>query len=137
MKATDLMIGDWVMSLREDHSGEYCQVIDISHHDTVLLEYHRTNYYTNIEHIKPISITEEVLKKNGFMEIEEGYYKWDSHGDDEESEVHYEVVRVYLDSKITANVKSLNICEFNGIVNYVHELQHALRLCEIDKEIEL
>lgn len=69
MKANELMIGDWVLSLKEDHSGEFGQVIDISHHDTVLLEYHRTNYYTDIENIQPIPITAEILEANGFYKV--------------------------------------------------------------------
>lgn len=70
MRANELMIDDWVKSLKEDHSGEYGQVIDIDHHDTVLLEYQCVNYYTDVEHIEPIPITPEILTANGFEKKE-------------------------------------------------------------------
>ncbi len=122
MRANELMIDDWVKSLKEDHSGEYGQVIDIDHHDTVLLEYQCVNYYTDVEHIEPIPITPEILTANGFEKKENHsgchYANYIDH-----SPVYAEQtigdqweIDIYQNGKI-------EMC-----VRYVHELQHILRL---------
>lgn len=127
MKKNELMIGDWVKSLKEDHSGEYGQVIDIDHHDTVLLEYQCVNYYTDVEHIEPIPLTPEILEKNGFTRYGQVYanlQQWvGKFGDKRKSFVQ----------DIRTGEWGMN----DVWINYVHELQHVLKLCKIEKEIEL
>lgn len=127
MKKNELMIGDWVKSLKEDHSGEYGQVIDIDHHDTVLLEYQCVNYYTDVEHIEPIPLTPEILEKNGFTRYGQVYanlQQWvGKFGDKRKSFVQ--------------DIRTGEWVMNDVWINYVHELQHVLKLCKIEKEIEL
>lgn len=127
MESSELMIGDWVKSLKEDHSGEYGQVIDIDHHNTVLLEYKCVNYYTDVEHIEPIPLTTEILEKNGFTRYGQVYanlQQWvGKFGDKRKSFVQ----------DIRTGEWGMN----DVWINYVHELQHILKLCKIEKEIEL
>ena len=127
MKSSELMIGDWVKSLKEDHSGEYGQVIDIDHHDTVLLEYQCVNYYTDVEHIEPIPLTTEILEKNGFTRYGQVYanlQQWvGKFGDKRKSFVQ--------------DIRTGELGMNDVWINYVHELQHVLKLCKIEKEIEL
>lgn len=90
------------------------------------------NYYA-AKDVTPIPLTSDILKKNGF-----GYTEGD------EYLTHYylgeECYCANMDLHIGSNNKGgfwLNTYgdEIHGI-KYVHELQHALRICGIDKEIE-
>jgi hypothetical protein len=72
------------------------------------------NKHSDIELIEPIPLTPEILKKNGWEERPKGY-------------VFYK--------KLCKNTFVVNAADIQ--IKYVHELQHALRLCEIEKEIIL
>ncbi len=72
--------------------------------------------------IQPIPLTPEILEKNGFSEN----YR--------EEDLSY--------AQSCGDVIGIHIYGTNGLMEemyfkYVHELQHALRLCGIEKEIEL
>lgn len=85
------------------------------------------------ESIEPIPLTPEILEKNGFAEtIWNGKDAWTYRNEQNQNQylcidgrdggsMHFGYLG--LDSKIT--------------LLYVHELQHALRLCGIEKEITL
>jgi hypothetical protein len=76
------------------------------------------------EDVKPIPLTLEILEKNGFTKHAYGfsfqYLKLDGNLRNDDT--------VYF--TITISGKDITI-------DYVHQLQHALRLCGIKKEIEL
>lgn len=124
MKATDLMIGDYV----EITGKGACRVKHInwpSQHEEMDAKMH------------PIPLTPEILEKNG-METKDGdeFILFDNSKIDTTGE--YVIIRYY------AKVCRLWICKGNVVENeihidcqYVHELQHALKLCGIDKEIVL
>ena len=77
--------------------------------------------------VTPIPITPEILGKNGFEYNEEKYLLtcW--------------VGNSFID--YDGNTRYFMIVNkgrtYEGEIQYVHELQHALRLCKIDKKIEL
>ena len=136
MKANELMLGDWVKSLKEDHSGEYAQVIDIDHHDTVLLEYQCVNYYTDVEHIEPIPITPEILENNGFTHSfgDSDFYDYEEW----EKKVDDKTIRVIKDCDgCFCRVDDDKLTHSMGIAPYVHIMQHIIRIGEIEKTIEL
>lgn len=75
--------------------------------------------------LEPIPITPEVLEKNDWEERPTGY-------------VFYTDGKRYDNSLwyiFGSNTFVVNTAEFQ--IKYVHELQHALRLCRIEKEIIL
>ena len=119
MKATDLMIGGWVdcpESTRKERT--YAQVEAIEEYHSILVKKENANWFLDIDELKPIPLTAEILEKN-FPE-EDTTVKW----------------YVGRGSSILVHVwgdKSL----FRGIVKHVHQLQHALKLCGIEKTIEL
>ena len=92
---------------------------------------------------KPVPITREILEKNGFV------YRKNSgafivYAEESYSNQTVEVTLFDVESEFR-NIQ-LHICEFhhpNEVMlhlmecNYVHQLQHALRLCGIEKEIVL
>ena len=115
MKANELMIGDWVIGC----SGEPFKIGII---DPDFL------YWNEVQ---PIPLTPEILEKNGFeyKEKELGLYGVTTAPHYVRDDVPFEV---FCDGEPFA-------IWFKEPVNikFVHELQHALRLCGIEKEIEL
>ena len=137
MKVEDLMIGDWVYfedkpikirNIFEEEINlkfnEFSGLVDDSIHES---------------YISPIPLTSEILKKNGFTKktqfidwsekiiytinedfyIIENYFEFDK----------FTLCKLYKDSD------EGTIVIYITRVDNVHELQHALKLCGIDKEI--
>lgn len=123
MKATDLMIGDWV---RQKHSGLKLQVSEI-HQPYIFAECEEGQFREDT--IESIPLAPEILKKNGFENIG-AHFLCDSIG------MIWWKDNIYIFSKY-ARHKDLPTENISINIGYVHELQHALRLCGIDKEIEL
>lgn len=127
MKATDLMIGDYVVNT--EFGKNDIDKIETLEPRRVWLEHGRT--YVPIEFIEPVPLTTEILEKNGFVKDEKDdnmyYWNWSVIDDCISYDKETSKVRIFYVSGLT----------FVKILQYVHELQHALRLCEIKKEIEL
>lgn len=140
MKANELMIGDWVLTLESTHKEKvYAQIWAIEEGQTsILVKIDNCNWFVDIEWIEPIPLTLEIYDKNfrGYKrgsgalayfvyELNEDYFIHASaggidfcmHYDDSEHAAHDDIYLVEL--------------------KYVHTLQHALRLFGFDKEIVL
>lgn len=109
MKAEDLMIGDWIL-----YGGKPVQVLQLSEGK-------------DYKHISPIPITPEILEKNGAIRTnlhgEQQHFTYTLRG--------FEMLAIYdADFSYQINGSARKI-------KYVHELQHALRICGIEKEIEI
>ena len=130
MKTKDLMLYDWVQVPSE--LNRFKQIKSTFDMDEAVL-------------YQPIPLTEEILKKNGFLlHNSASYFKeymWTTGGIDEYADVYIEVGKDQQDNWRWDNLKC-KLHFFRGDVflvkmQYVHELQHALRICHIDKEIVL
>ena len=151
MKANELMIGDWV---------NYCGLIVKV---TSLYDKHGSNeigwsdkksvLWVNGCNVEPIPLTPEILEKNGFIKdageddmLADVYRLLVPNGFERESFT----IQVSLYREQICGVSTLVKCwgwlpPYNGGINdihlcsanYVHQLQHALRICGIEKEIEL
>ena len=132
MKANELMIGDWVKVISNDHL-KYIQIAEIYQNSILTKESEFESEEISIDNIKPIPITPEILEKSG-LEHNKGemYY----HG-----KLMYHHESKYVSICYGANnywhLHINNGCDFSKAIKYVHELQHALRLCGIEKQIEL
>jgi len=130
----DLQIGDWI-----EDGYRVAQVTSITCDGIV----ETTSAISNIEVIEPIPLTEDILVKNGF----EYAYNEVSKMQNKQLLVtniggHY--IEVRLDKKNVAiwydydeNESGFYSDVFLGLPRTVHKLQHLLRLCGIEKEIEL
>ena len=147
MKAEDLMIGDWV-SL----NGSNYQVQDILKKGVIKL-YENTKYGEHTlelttdyieDFIEPIPLTTEILEKNGFRLMTSGsdYIPYYTDTEFYEIQKDYSVCLEYggglvklvcLYESYTNSIES----SWVTLLKYTHELQHALKLCGIDKEIIL
>lgn len=125
LKVTDLMVGNWVICYHPSRLKSFEKV------SVGLLHTMQEQEYGHIKEdsplfriVEPIPLTPEILEKNGFenlgfaiLVLEDGcvlhYYFHE-----------YRLTKYY-------NNSILFKCE----CVYVHELQHALKLCGIDKEI--
>lgn len=128
----ELMIGDYlywgkdkivkVQLLRKygDNFG-----VDVVYNDSVNLYFCTDNddiYSYNIDELKPIPLTIDILEKNGFT-------KESRIGNGKPLEYCVLVDGLWIDIRGESY--------FEGKLEYVHQLQHALRLCGVEKEIEL
>ena len=126
MEAKDLMIGDWVRIPHINKIGKvyridrangkgngFAAVIDGDFHESLL---------------EPIPLTDEILKQNGFKYFHKNY-----------ASLGYEhpfqlKMNEWPDENGLGGLWT--ICDMIEI-RYVHELQHALRLCRINMEIKI
>ena len=130
MKAKELMVGDWVLKdmnyLEEDpmYTRTDYQPYQIQDGNDIDMAC-ETNCIGDSGIYQPIPLTQEILKENRFESCKDGY--------------DIGIPLLYWDKYRTA------ICGFTHCDNiaevfdcrYVHQLQHALRLCGIDKQIIL
>ena len=129
MKAEDLMIGDWVL-----FAGSKYQI-------------RKEDFSANYD-FEPIPLTEEILKKNGFKNDVIAQKSIIAEGAS-----NFSVILISEDNRITLNNIDEYLNSFNkwnihidtedmrtmctAEITYVHELQHLLKLCKIEKDIVL
>ncbi len=91
------------------------------------------------EYLEPIPVTPEILEKNGFKRNSRYNYIYK----DNYCEVCASVVPGIKIDDIDLGEPTINVSikgalfDINMIISAIHELQHALRLCGIEKEIIL
>lgn len=141
MKATKLMLGDYV-SCWEGHPTKVVSIdYDYNEVNNIVWCKEPNNHLSvrfMLDEIEPIPLTPEILVKNG-LETKDGdeFVLFDNSKIDTIGE--FTIIRYY------AKACRLWICKGDGVreneirikCQYVHELQHALKLCGIDKEIIL
>ena len=118
MKANELMIGDWVFNKNVNKPMQvYPMMFSQMFHQ-------RPDATTEDYNIFPIPITPEILEANGFTRSKV-FVEWKYEDDNT-----YILWKPFPWIKIEMEDHTVMFpCE------YVHELQHALRLCGIDKDI--
>lgn len=126
MEANEMMYGDLVM-----YGGHLCRFI-ISNDSTYLLRLSDGSQYLPIacNDAEPISLTPEILEKNGFDIVQDGdtLTIWKQKDDEYGNEVFD--ITIYA----SKNERSFDTSiRYRGAIRkniyFVHELQHALRLC--------
>ena len=148
MKATDFMLGDWVKTPVDVGKIQAMYAACLPGFQTVEVWHKRyedgrraDDYICDAPDLQPIPLTPEILEKNGFkkgdfMEIE-NQHTWTLVLDT----IHYVSLwtRNLYDNADEGWVFKAETSQVNGglSLNAVHELQHALRLCGIEKEIEI
>lgn len=137
MKAEDLMVGD-IVALFGD---KYAKVDCIGNVEVYLTDYvNECNWQTTYEHIKPIPLTPEILEKNGF-EKHDFKFIWTLRTKEYKVQIEWKG-KTMLEIGHNLTIKDeQGRCDNATYIRgwqeniYVHELQHALRLCRIEKEI--
>lgn len=123
LKITDLSIGDWV-----DIYGKVSQIRKISKVDfSGLITIWGASMPYGLGAVIPIPITPQILEQNGFKanEHSDKVYEYNEHN----CLVQY----FFVNHKLC--IRNNNAIDVE--IHSVHQLQHALRLAGIDKEIRL
>ena len=160
MNAKDLMTGDWVCYCKPN--GYYCKVLGIrpssdgdednyaimaKRDEKDFLSEQNKKFYElfSVNILHPIPLTIEILQNNGFT-LQDSWYRLLS-GDDEiavqlpKGDVIYPYSSIEY-QKLIYNPEDVTEVEYGTSMTFkgnisVHQLQHALRLCGIEKEIEI
>lgn len=132
MKATELMICDWVQSWCEDYEPYEIvlvrmQVEFVSHgivHGKKGMFYDETQLLGRKYGIlEPITLTAEILRENG----------WTTDGHTwEHNDVLFEIEGEYNHKKYNSPLY-IYCGNIDTELKYVHQLQHALRLCGLNE----
>lgn len=143
LKISDLSVGDWVRY--RDREWEVCSIYQFT--EEVGLFRKGSQICESIEDIEPIPITAEILGANGFI------LQKDSFNTYEYTTLLGKMLRttrVHLDAPQCINVflhdttiergyyhrEKISVSILKDVV-YIHQLQHALRIAGVDKEINL
>lgn len=139
MKANELMLGDFVF--HEKYGNAITETIDNDFGDNPSVKLisenikHKDGYkygycWCDLDEIFPIPLTPEILEKNG--------WEYNNYNNETENEEEYYVDRDGFDIHINGEKFEIRCIDAVNIqLKYLHELQHALKLCGIDKTIEL
>ena len=142
IQANELMIGDWVL-----HDGEPYQIrqlgiygVDRDGEDYAAVCVGKPNGVGLIverNEIEPIHLTPEILEKNGFKR-DMVYGEWQFDLDTFPFNFPFSVVQRKNNSWYLGR-EEIGIAHNREIIDisYVHELQHALKLCRTEKEVRL
>lgn len=137
MKANELTVGDWVKldfydvpyGDEEDAVWKNGKITAIHHKNWVDINFGSPldECDIEVEDVRPIPLTPEILEKNGFRHggYVGGYYSTDC------------PFRVFTKAEGKCEFTALFDDEIHFSCVFVHQLQQALRLCGINKEIEL
>ena len=136
MKANDLMVGDYI-SVKP--SGIPIKVAAVHHKKVACHAVVNKLSWVRESLLEPIPITAEILERNGFEKYNLrwfiGQHKWTWWFDNTTS-VSLWYRELNDDPKDGMMVKVDSPLAYICIrVDYLHQLQHALRLCGIEKEI--
>ena len=130
MKKEDLIIGDWVTrrGVPEEHM-RICGMNVLA--GVVYLDQDGRGVTEKFENIEPIPLTTEILEKNGWILKEFGCHK--------QFQYSFEDYDTEIILKIDYEKPNFIVSFFRTSfeLKYVNDLQHALKLCGIEKEIVL
>ena len=124
LSSNSLMLGDWVLC--DSKPYRISQIGDI-----LCLENDEKSWLAYPEEVSPIPLTSEFLEKSGFI-CRSGLWVVP-----EVKRLDLGLFGVGIDDGCGVGFCVMPEGEITYFCNFVHELQHALRLCGIEKEVVL
>ena len=125
MDAKDLMVGDWALDGKKPAqiTGIFCD------------DLFETTISPSVggDCLSPIPLTAEILEKNGF--VKQAYDGWLISENNGRRLVEYRTD--YFGGLLRINYAEEPFSKISIKLKHVHELQHALKLCRINKEIKI
>ncbi len=139
MKANELMIGDWVVVHRPGDRHEQVRVKSVIGNGTIEAKTSDGLVAIGELAVEPIPLTAEVLEKNDFKQRHDGIFWWPDLYRHNTPPIAVELWMAELFDNFYIKIEQYENARYSYIntCNEVHELQHALRLCGIEKEIAL
>jgi hypothetical protein len=134
LNCEDLMVNDWVMNTHNQKPERVREILE----RMVMLDYNDLYEYDEIE---PIPLTPEILEKNWFLANRHvypyPYYEYEVK--ESKVKVGFAFPQVnktsYKNPWVCIDMESVYIEHLPCI--FVHQLQHALRLAGVEKEITI
>jgi hypothetical protein len=128
MKIDELMIGDWLLYKSDS--------LDNAFPIQVTREMFNKELVVWKDRFEPITLTPEILEKNGF-ERDKNISLYNAYtGINSRVTLHDDFMLMNSRNMWDVHIDSEDYCTIaNCELTYVHELQNILRLCKIDKEI--
>lgn len=129
MKVEELQLGDWIINPAHNDKARIGGI----YYDKELHCLVATDGRFPQEYFEPIPLTSDILKKNGFK-IGYGEH-YGNEGLIDEATKHYyvKVGRWGHEKNEAGHCEVWDVCIDQHSPIYVHELQHALRLCGLNK----
>jgi hypothetical protein len=143
MKPEELQIDDLVYAVPIKKNvrvvgidGDKIAYVELDIYDCII-------YWVPCTDITPIRISDEILDKNGFTLVSKSYnHKVFEFRQD--YNVFIQITFYFKDYSIIVKIEKYNFESkyymnnlHNCDIKYIHQLQHAMKLCGINKEIEL
>ena len=121
MKASEIMIGDLVKLKTDNDDLVPCKIGEIGSMLFVFIDGDEIMDGINYDDVEGIPLTEEILKANGFRFIDEKRLFFVP---DEGGSISYQTVTHFVSVGCDGSVRKN--------IGFVHEFQHALRLCGLN-----
>lgn len=128
MKASDLMIGDWVYDTHSYNYNKEKEPVKLDRNEFVELICGCTgnNDLDLGDMYEPVPLTEEVLKSNGFTKSKDERYYYAPNDN--------RFILGFMGGYANLPAHIFVECGFYPVtIKYVHELQHAIRLLGLDE----
>lgn len=138
MKANELMIGDWVYNKHHGKNIKLTPYDFFTHTHNEFGEQELAPFAkpTIGRDLEPIPLTQKILEKNGFENIGDDIYQLEEKPCWFWVDFFRHTYGCEYDTSTYEYEDDEHRLKLYGIPS-VHELQHALKLCGIEKEIEL
>lgn len=132
MTCRELMIGDYIQSHKQIY--RVAGIKPLADIELVVMDISGKLLDMFIDDVEPVLITPEILEKNGFDVSDKEVMQY--HFEEDGEKYHFSLRQMY-DKDGKPHGYSFYAFNVLTLLDYVHELQHALKLCDINKEIEL
>lgn len=157
LRGTEIMIGDWIgieyyatgvtidEVIKVEKKTWPCKVVRIDDYSVTVSRLDGKVQACLVSDLIPIPLTDEILRNNGWEEIlKESESVAAKFGRKPEGSGAWELYTKGMSVYVTPGLRYLPWVRIKGPagqydfnIRYVHELQHILRICHIDKEITI
>jgi hypothetical protein len=121
------MIGDWVQNETGSIKG---RIVNI---DTYQNRVEFGAHTIDTEYVYPIPLTPEILEKNSFLKVESIVYDAPRIGVSYLYRITPEGLRIFVQNACVGGPT----CTMIKTCKYVHEVQHMIKMCDIEKTFVL
>lgn len=123
MHTKDLMIGDWLLYKSDSFAFPIHITREMFNNDLIIFG----------DRFEPISITKEILEKNSFLKVEMLEYPSRRVGISFLYRDTPEGLRIFVQNACVGGPT----CTMIKTCKYVHEVQHMIKMCDIEKTFVL
>ena len=136
MKQNELMIGDILNLSDNDDEIIPCKVVELHTEELLIIQPDDAACdIVDYDMVRPLRLTPEILEKNGWKCTGERIWDIDHYINVifEYSDITYFHLALQQFDEFDLYCFGVNRCLWEGLsINYVHELQHVLRLCGLN-----